>query len=77
MIKDNIFNLENRLNEQIGVAYERELKQTKMELKECRRKFLDFQEAIATTVYAGVRENANGIDTLMRNKAEHYKNMAN
>jgi hypothetical protein len=26
LIKDNVFHLENRLNEQVGVAYERELK---------------------------------------------------
>ncbi len=42
LIKDSIFNLEKRLSEQIGIAFERELTQTKMELKECRRKFLDF-----------------------------------
>jgi hypothetical protein len=76
LIKDNIFNLENRLNEQVGVTYERELKQTRMELAECRRKFLDYQNAIDTTLNAGVRENINGIDILMRNRAEYFKNQA-
>ena len=47
-----------------------------MELAECRRKFLDYQNAIDTTINAGVRENINGIDILMRNRAEHFKNMA-
>ena len=76
LIKDNIFNLETRLNEQVGVTYERELKQTRMELTECRRKFQDYQNAIDTTLTAGVRENINGIDILMRNRAEYFKNMA-
>jgi hypothetical protein len=47
-----------------------------MELTECRRKFQDYQNAIDTTIYAGVRENINGIDILMRNRAEYFKNMA-
>lgn len=76
LIKDNIFNLETRLNEQVGVTYERELKQTRMELAECRRKFQDYQSAIDTTLTAGVRENINGIDILMRNRAEYFKNKA-
>jgi hypothetical protein len=42
LIKDNIFSLEKRLSDQIGITFEKELTQTKSDLKECRTKFLDF-----------------------------------
>lgn len=34
--------MEKRLDEQINIAYEKELNQTKVELDECKKKFSEF-----------------------------------
>ena len=47
-----------------------------MELEQCKRKFAEFQQNINSRVMADVRENVNGIDALMKNKAEMFKDLS-
>lgn len=75
LLKENVFQMEKRLSDQIYVSFERELNQTRMELSECRKKFAEYQTAMATVVNADVRENINSIDAIMKGKAEVFKDL--
>ena len=76
MIKDNVFEMERNLTEQIKVNYDRELDQTRMQLDETRRKFADFQLNINARVMADVRDNINSIDSIMKGKAALFKDLS-
>jgi septation ring formation regulator EzrA len=76
LLKDNVFQMEKRLSDQIYVSFERELNQTKMELNEYKKKFAEYQAAMATVVNADVRENINSIDAIMKGKAELFKDLS-
>ena len=68
--------MEKKLSEKMRLEFVRELDQRQMELQECRRKFAEFQANVNARVMADVRENVNNIDTLMKNKAEHFKDLS-
>lgn len=68
--------MEKRLSDQIYVSFERELNQTKMELNEYKKKFAEYQAAMAMVVNADVRENINSIDGIMKAKAELFKDLS-
>lgn len=68
--------MEKRLSDQIYVSFERELNQTRMELSEWKKKFAEYQAAMATVVNADVRENINSIDAIMKGKAEVFKDLS-
>lgn len=76
MIKDNIFEMEKKLSDKIRLDFDRELNQREVDLIEGNRKFADFQANINARVNADVRDNVNNIDTLMKNKAEMFKDLS-
>ena len=76
LIKDNVFCMEKKLSDKIRLNFDRELDQRAMELEQCKRKFAEFQQNINSRVMADVRENVNGIDALMKNKAEMFKDLS-
>ncbi|CDW82479.1 UNKNOWN [Stylonychia lemnae] len=76
MIKDNIYEMEKKLSDKIRLEFDRELNQRTLELDECKRKFADFQMNVNARVMADVRENVNNIDTLMKNKADMFKDLS-
>ena len=76
LIKDNIFEMEKKLSDKIRLEFDKELNQRESELIEANRKFADFQANISARVNADVRDNVNNIDTVMKNKAELFKDLS-
>ena len=47
-----------------------------MELDECKKKFLEYQNNVSARVMADVRDNCNNIDAVMKHKAEVFKDLS-
>jgi len=64
------------LTEKIKLCYDRELDQARMQLADFKRQFYEYQENVSERIKAGVREEVNSIDGVMKMKAAQYKDLS-
>jgi hypothetical protein len=75
-MKDNIFTLEKILKEKIRLRFDKDLDSTRLELKEQKRKFFEYQNALKSNMTNEVKMNINQIDEVIKKRIKGYADVS-
>ena len=76
LMKDNIYTLEKILKEKIKLRYDKDLEATRLELKEQKRKFFEFQNALQSNMTNEVKLNISQIDEVIKKRIKGYSDIS-
>lgn len=66
LVKDNIYEMEDKLKDKVRLAYDKDLDQTRRELAEVRKKFAEYQVTLNSHVKADIKRNINELDVELK-----------
>ena len=66
LVKDNVYTMEDQLKEKIRLAFDKDLERARLDLKESKKKFAEYQTTLNSHMKADIKGHINELDVVLK-----------